>query len=81
MLLEAVLEDRDLTVVERIDLVLVNVTADHAVAHFGHTGAANEANVARTKDCYSHLMPCCCNPKVAIIQIDTCLQELWIEIW
>ena len=49
--LEARLVDRDLALVQASDLVLVDVVADDVVAHFGHAGTGDEADIAGAEDC------------------------------
>ena len=52
--LEAGLVDRNLALVQASDLVLVDVVADDVVAHFGHAGACDEADIAGAEDGQSH---------------------------
>ena len=47
---EAGLEDRDLAALEALDLVGVDVGADHVVADVGEAGAGGEPDVARPDD-------------------------------
>ena len=54
--LEPRLEDRDLAAVQARDLVLVHVEAEDVVAGVCEAGAADEADVACTYDCYVHTM-------------------------
>jgi hypothetical protein len=32
--------------IKAVDFILIDITTDNVVAHFGHTGTANKANVA-----------------------------------
>ena len=48
--LQARLEDRDLARVELLDLVLVEVEAEHVVARVGEAGAGDQADVAGADD-------------------------------
>ena len=47
---EAVLDDRDLTAVEPLDLVLVDVGTDHVVTQVGEAGSGGETDVPGPDD-------------------------------
>ena len=49
--LEAGFVDRYLALVQASDLALVDVVADDVVAHFGHAGACDEADIAGAEYC------------------------------
>jgi hypothetical protein len=53
-LVEAGLVDRDLALVEGVDLLDVDIDTDHVVAEVGEAGAGHEAHVARSDDCDVH---------------------------
>ena len=48
---EARLVDRDIALIQAIDLCLVDVATNNVVAHFGHAGTRDEAYVAGTEYC------------------------------
>ena len=35
-------------------IAVITLVADNMVAHLGHTGAGDEADVAGSEDCYLH---------------------------
>ena len=52
--LEARLVDRYLAFIQASNLVLVDVVTDDVVAHFGHAGTGNKADIAGTEDGQFH---------------------------
>ena len=48
--LEAGLVDGNLALVQASDLVLVDFLSDDVVAHFGHAGTGDEADIAGAED-------------------------------
>ena len=54
--LQAGFEDGYLAATQHVDLALIQVDAEHVVAHFGETRACHQAHVARSHDSQFHFL-------------------------
>ena len=52
---EAGLVDRDFAALQRLDLALVLVDADHLMSKVGEAGAGDKPDITRTNHCHTHV--------------------------
>ena len=62
---ETGLEDRDFAARKPLDLIRVDIDAEHVIAGLGQAGARNQSDIAGAEDCYPHgNLVCVRSPKL-----------------